>query len=335
MFDSSSKQQEPLASFPLFQSSAGLEEVRTKVGEVFTPHSLKVLGRGPALKANMNHLALLNTSVSTLEYGTKVRIDSNAQFDEFALLMLPLTSSMHIACGDEELNTSPNLGAIVDSASQPSMLWAEGCSQLIVQINRKALESMCEALLGHPVKDHIKFNLGLNLESATKSTCKSLISMLYTNPFLSSISSISNLVVKQTEELLMSSLLLEQPHQYLQAILHPSKLLTPHFVKMAEEYMTNNASEPISLKDVALYCGVSLRSLHTGFQQYRGTTPKAFLRGIRMNSVRNELITARLNRKQESVTRVAFSWGFTHMSHFAASYFEKFNELPSETLKGR
>ena len=55
-----------------------------------------------------------------------------------------------------------------------------------------------------------------------------------------------------------------------------------------------------------------------------------FLRRIRLERVRNELIHA---TNGATVTSAAMRWGFLHLGRFAADYRARFNESPSATLR--
>ena len=80
----------------------------------------------------------------------------------------------------------------------------------------------------------------------------------------------------------------------------------------AAQYIHAHASEVIHLDDLVAASGVSPRSLHSGFKKYYGVSPMSYLRNVRLD-------LARLRFKAEgvaetSVTDVALSCGFTHLS---------------------
>jgi transcriptional regulator GlxA family with amidase domain len=81
---------------------------------------------------------------------------------------------------------------------------------------------------------------------------------------------------------------------------------------------------------MAEYAGVSSRSLFTGFRRYRNTSPMTYLKEIRLRRVNEEL--QRLSSGSDTVTAVAFRWGFSHLGHFTTDYKRRFGESPSETL---
>jgi transcriptional regulator GlxA family with amidase domain len=58
------------------------------------------------------------------------------------------------------------------------------------------------------------------------------------------------------------------------------------------------------------------------------------LKNLRLDLVKKDLTAARLEKSTVTVTDVALRWGFLHLSHFSESYYTKFGEHPSATLKG-
>ncbi|WP_423919320.1 AraC family transcriptional regulator [Frigoribacterium sp. 2-23] len=102
-------------------------------------------------------------------------------------------------------------------------------------------------------------------------------------------------------------------------------------LRQAVEFLHASAHLPISVSDAARSAGVTVRALQQGFSRHLGVTPLEYLRGIRLNRVRDEL-TASLP-DTVSVAEVAARWGFAHAGRFAASYAARFGELPRETLR--
>lgn len=76
---------------------------------------------------------------------------------------------------------------------------------------------------------------------------------------------------------------------------------------------------------------MSLRALHAAFQEQLGTSPMAYVRLVRLNRVRAELL--RSDPQDVRVTDIAMRFGFLHLSRFAQQYRDHFDELPSVTLQ--
>ncbi|WP_440696174.1 helix-turn-helix domain-containing protein [Clavibacter nebraskensis] len=102
-------------------------------------------------------------------------------------------------------------------------------------------------------------------------------------------------------------------------------------VRTAIEYMHHHADRPITPADAARAAGISTRVLQLAVRRHEDTTPSALLRGIRLDRVHAELREA--SPATTTVRAVAEQWGFGHLGRFAASYAERFGELPSATLR--
>lgn len=107
-------------------------------------------------------------------------------------------------------------------------------------------------------------------------------------------------------------------------------LARKRMVDRARELMLGNLEEPMSILDVCKRVGASRRKLNYCFQEVLGTTPVAYMRAIRLNGVRRELLRAVENEK---VYDTAVRWGFWHFSQFSTDYKRQFGELPSHTLQ--
>lgn len=76
---------------------------------------------------------------------------------------------------------------------------------------------------------------------------------------------------------------------------------------------------------------VSRRTVQNSFRSVAETTPVNYIRSIRLNGVRRELMSTPAS--ELSIGDAAARWGFFHLSHFAADYHELFGELPSQTKR--
>ncbi|MEM7300039.1 MAG: helix-turn-helix transcriptional regulator [Pseudomonadota bacterium] len=101
-------------------------------------------------------------------------------------------------------------------------------------------------------------------------------------------------------------------------------------VHNAEEYMRDRAADGVSIADLSNAVGCSERSLFASFQKIRNESPLNYLRNIRLDRARQDLVIG-----DTSVTDIAFKWGFSNLGRFSKLYAEKFEEKPSETLMRR
>ncbi|NMG15772.1 AraC family transcriptional regulator [Aromatoleum bremense] len=324
-----------LAAHRLIAAADDVEETCTRVGEVFRPHRLGVVGREQRLSARLDHMPVSPASTTTLNllhYGADVSIASEP-FDSFYLVMMPLQGTAEVSSRQQKIVSTPDVASIVGPVAPMSIRWHDDCEQLIVRVDRKMLEDACATHLGHELNRPLEFELGMDLRRQSASSWESVVGFLASSPAFLCSTIAHPLIAAQVQQLLMSALLTGQTHNYLDELLRPSPALAPYYVKRAEEFICAHADQAITVQEVAAHVGVSTRSLHTGFQRYRDTTPMAFLRNVRLERVRLDLLRAKEENRPATVTDVALTWGFSHLGHFTAAYARKFNELPSQTLR--
>ena len=102
--------------------------------------------------------------------------------------------------------------------------------------------------------------------------------------------------------------------------------------KKAKEYLLLHSEDAVSITDLCRVTNSTERTLLLGFQEVFGIAPKAYLKALRLNRVRQHLTRA---THETTVTDAAIRWGFTHLSRFSADYRLMFGEFPRETLRNR
>lgn len=103
-----------------------------------------------------------------------------------------------------------------------------------------------------------------------------------------------------------------------------------HVVDTAHEYILSRKSEALTVTDLCEGLRTSHRSLHYAFNKVLGISPVTYLRYVRLNGARADLIAS---DKSTLVSDVASKWGFWHMGMFSVYYKNLFGERPSQTLK--
>ena len=102
--------------------------------------------------------------------------------------------------------------------------------------------------------------------------------------------------------------------------------------RKAEAWLRENLADPPTIAALCEVVNVSERTLHAAFRENLGTTPKAYLKTLRLNSAHHDLLRAGARTR---VTDVALDWGFVHFGWFSQDYRRLFGETPSQTLHRR
>lgn len=103
-------------------------------------------------------------------------------------------------------------------------------------------------------------------------------------------------------------------------------------LRAAEEFMRANLARPILLHEICAAARASERSVEYAFNETHGVGAKQYLRLLRLDHVRRELL--RRSPSAGLIRAIAASYGFRHMGHFARAYRTIFGETPRQTLRG-
>jgi len=102
-------------------------------------------------------------------------------------------------------------------------------------------------------------------------------------------------------------------------------------LRAAVEYIHAHAAEPVTIVDLSEAAGLSVRSVQESFRRVFDVSPLTYLRQVRLDRVREELLEA--GPQAGAVGDIARRWGFAHLGRFSASYAERFGEYPKQTLR--
>ena len=106
----------------------------------------------------------------------------------------------------------------------------------------------------------------------------------------------------------------------------------PATLRRAVAFIDENAHLDVSVADVAAAAAsVTIRAIQLAFQRHMGTSPMEYLRRVRLDHARQDLMRAGPGGGL-TVTAVAYRWGFRSSSRFAAAYRRAYGVSPSHTL---
>jgi len=100
--------------------------------------------------------------------------------------------------------------------------------------------------------------------------------------------------------------------------------------RRVEQHLLDDLAIPQTIDDLCRVAGTSRRTLEYAFKDYFGTSPNRFIKALRLNAARNDLL--RGDHESAQVVEIASGWGFNHMGQFSTDYRRMFGEKPSETL---
>ncbi|WP_375426307.1 helix-turn-helix transcriptional regulator [uncultured Friedmanniella sp.] len=102
-------------------------------------------------------------------------------------------------------------------------------------------------------------------------------------------------------------------------------------LRQAVKYIEENAHRAIGISDIATACQRGPRALQLAFRRGADTTPWAYVRSVRLDRARRDLL--RGDPTSETVSAVAHRWGFSNRSRFSTEYRTAYGESPGATLR--
>lgn len=104
----------------------------------------------------------------------------------------------------------------------------------------------------------------------------------------------------------------------------------PRHVKRAEDYLARHLAEPLTMAELASRVGVSVRSLHRGFLDFRGVTPARYVQNLRIEAAHRLMISGSCFM---DLRQVAAEVGFGSYAPFWRAYVRRYGRPPSTTRR--
>jgi len=308
-------------------STADLDTAREKVARTFADHEMWTSG-GRHLDFRLDVVPGGRLTLGQLGYGADVTLAGP-----------PMRLCYHVnlpVCGRTEVEQHGVRG-VTDGYAGVAFLpdgplkirWSPDARQYVIKLPKEVLEAHAAKLAGRPVGEVINFDLTFDVSSAPGQALVATAGFLYAELARPGGLSTMPSACHELEAALMTQLLLAVPSQ-LSPALHARPARTRRArIREVIEYLDAHAADEISTADLAAMAGIGERALQAGFQDLVGMSPMAYLRGVRLDRVHQDLATGHA----DSVTDAAGRWGFFHPGRFAAQYRERFGVLPSETAR--
>ncbi|OBZ94955.1 AraC family transcriptional regulator [Pararhizobium polonicum] len=309
---------------------ADVDQLREHYANTLKPVRVNPMNRGASISVEDLHFSTGDFDIWSGLCRSGMEVSFSEPPDAFALY-LPLSGAMELDARGRQFVSTPGK-LIATDLSQTRMLRLHSeRSHIGIAFSRKAVTRQLSELLDMPVIHDLDLFAECDMNTGAGAKLAAFGQVLWDNLANGPADNISARSTEYFFRTIMVAMLESVPHRYSALLERPASPAMPRQVKRAIDYMIANIASPIQVEDIAQASGVSIRSLQVGFQQFKDTTPLNYLRQLRLEGVRRELVGGRHDRI--SISDVARNWGFTHMGRFSVLYREAFGEMPTETLQ--
>ncbi|MEJ3653148.1 AraC family transcriptional regulator [Actinomycetes bacterium KLBMP 9759] len=200
----------------------------------------------------------------------------------------------------------------------------------VLRIGRSALEDAARGRSGDDARGRLAFEPSLRAADPAAIAWLRLVATLESPPMVAMLAQ-SRLAAAHFEQLVVHGLLDILPS--IPSIAHDRGRLDGRALRRAVEFCEVNASEPITVTDIAAAANTAVRTVQRAFRAELGMSPMDYLKQVRLERVRRELVLIRRGHLDRTITEVAMKWGFVHLGRFSTTYRNRFGERPSETIR--
>ncbi len=310
--------------------SCNLDEASSLLHRDVGPQKYELLGRTKPFFANIQFRKLDDLTLSYAWFAPAMVITSTPT-EPYYTLFFRLHGSSEYCVRRRMFITSASCGAFLPGMQPVQVRTKENWHVFGTLFSPGAIQLELSHLLGRDTVRPLEFDPMVNFEHGAGRIVKRVLARLYEQARQNeSEFAMSALGMRQIERSLITLVLEGLSHNYTKFVNGPERKIAPWQVRAVEEFIVANADQPLSLGDLAIIGGGSGRSLQYTFRRHRGCSPIEFLRRIRFERVRNELLHP---IHSTTVTSAAVQWGFLHLGRFAGEYRARFNESPSATVR--
>ncbi|CAB3638504.1 AraC-like ligand-binding domain-containing protein [Achromobacter pestifer] len=309
-------------------NSGNVSEITDQVSQHLWSHRMCV-AQGKPLRSQLYGVFFGSAALFDLHYGAEVEIDAG-DIASYYLIRITLQGSGQVTLGNRHAVMREG-GLTISSPSEPSVISiGRDCRNLILRVERQALEHQLQRLLDRPLRHALVFDLEVDADAPGLAAVRETLDYLcrlYQHP---AINGVTQTLATGFSDYLLALLLTQLPHNYSDLLRADHRQPLPQHVRRARDYIETHVDETISLADLAAHCGVSIRTLQNGFAQFLKQSPSDYVRNQRLTLVHAALEAAHTG---DSVTDILLRHGVTSFGHFATHYRKRYGCLPSDTLR--
>lgn len=309
-----------------------VDQAREHLTRYLAPHRMEPLARDRRIHVVHHYVPLGAVGVGSLSFEGAVEIDVPA-IEGSALVELPLQGRLWARCGDQEIAASPRRGFLVNPTDRLWKRWQKSTIVLYVRLDRGTLRDRAELLAGRTVRSPLRFDTTVDPTGGADRTWLAHIGALMrhlpdanghpddTDPGWAA----------EWSEWLIDEFLLGHASSHQQLLLRDDEpQASDRTLRHLLERIHAHPERPWTTAKMALTAGVGVRAIQKRFSHELDTTPRDYLRRLRLARAHALLLAS--DPAATTVQLIAARSGFMDPSRFASYYRARYGRSPGETL---
>lgn len=314
-------------------SSQERQETHAVVAREFSDHHLRWRGGGVDTRMYKFHARRL--ALYSLRYGDAVTISPDI-YDDFSLIHFSLNGGIEIEADGSRQAIQQGRAIISSPRRNIKLHWTQACEQLILRVPHGLLRQAAGRLTAPcAAGSGLALSPGLLLPATASRQWRHQLDTFMALDNYARQSAAYLPWLEHLEAGMAMFLMLQSAPGQAQAAgscsvdaAGPRDRVSRRLDRL-HEFAAGNLTRPVTLAELAGAAALSERQLNTFCQQHLGVSPVAWLRGLRLDAVRDVL----LGDPQADIAATAMLHGFDHLGRFAGYYRRRFGELPSVSAR--
>lgn len=300
---------------------------------VFFPHTVEQLdiGRGFDLDYRLAQIGPL--TLADITHHTDVRLDF-AELRTGYYVNVPMSGVVQSRHRDIDVTATTETASVSGPVGETVITqWVAGARDLALRIDGGVVDRVLAEALRDTTGGRARFDPCFDLRTGPGRSWAALLRILRDQ--LDDPDSVLHRPITAmpfVESLVTGFLTVSNP-AFRQALDRAAEPIPPAAVRTAVDIIQAEPQLPLTTAELARGCNVSVRTLQEGFQRHLGISPMAYLRSVRLERAHAELRAA--DPGHDTVSAIAYRWGFHNLTRFAHQYRMVYGRSPKETLRVR
>jgi len=317
---------EPLARFRV-ASADRLEDALAIQMSRSTVYRISSPDRDEAYRFRLNLASLAGMRIGFVSHGRPTRVDARGS-TSVSIIWTENGHGSVTTCG-RSIMTSTDQGALAVPDQECSFDYGQNCRRIDFGFVPGIMERYLTLTLGVSPRGSFSLHPVFDMSAGVGAALKRFVGFVTAELDCGEAILTSPGAAMGLQDAVLSMLLHHHPHSHSRQFDSHARTAVPAMVRRVEDYLATQATEAVSMTDLASVAGVGLRTIQATFKKHRGYSPQEFLKSIRLDEAHGQLRSGHASR----VIDVAFACGFTKLSQFSSDYEKRFGELPSTTLR--
>jgi AraC-like DNA-binding protein/mannose-6-phosphate isomerase-like protein (cupin superfamily) len=282
-----------------------------------------------AMDARIYSLELSSIQLVDLSYGVDVDVEADVSPDHF-LVHMGLQGETTMWSDGRSFPLRPDELVVSNPGSPLKVRMSGDCRHFAVRMPRALCTDYLARTLNIPTSRPLEFYPGKQGTRELPLVWRGMMAHICDQLRLAPMMVGHKRMQKQYGLLLTELLLSHYCNSYSEQIALHGNDISPRHVRRARDIIHASKEDSVTIADLALRVGVSVRSLQNGFRQFLGVTPLEYVRRYRLEQLHRALMES---ESRSNVTELMLECGIVNFGRYAQYYRQQYGCLPSETLR--